>query len=264
MVMNTNTFSPLLRLSAALLLVGQVLYFVVTLLHTGGPANDHPVIFAASAGSGSWTVVHIAQFACMATMNAQSVILGGSHQRFAASVSPAKRRGPRPSRHRVVTMLSGRNCRVDDCRDVTEVHDTRSPWAQVKRMTPHEVFASDPERSHVLEIARNTARAAHEIASPPMVVALRYLASLSDNSLLPPELRERAKEAALRVAEAALHLDYLPEVFGAADVNQQVVPNMRPRLHRNARAGRGLAAPDKPAQRRAEVVVLQSGPHVSL
>jgi hypothetical protein len=68
MVMNTNTFSPLLRLSAALLLVGQVLHFVVTLLHTGGPANDHPVIFAAYAGSGSWTVVHIAQFACMAML----------------------------------------------------------------------------------------------------------------------------------------------------------------------------------------------------
>lgn len=66
--MNTSTLSPLLRLSAALLLLGQVLYFVVTLLHTGGPANNHPVIFAAYAGSGSWTVVHIAQFACMALL----------------------------------------------------------------------------------------------------------------------------------------------------------------------------------------------------
>src|ERR671937_1543824 len=68
MVMNNSTFSPLLRLSAALLLVGQVLYVVVTLFHTGGPANDHPVIFAAYAGSGSWTAVHVAQFACMAIL----------------------------------------------------------------------------------------------------------------------------------------------------------------------------------------------------
>src|ERR671937_614773 len=68
MVMNNSTFSPLLRLSAALLLVGQVLYVVVTLFHTGGPANDHPVIFAAYAGRGSWTVIHVAQFACMAIL----------------------------------------------------------------------------------------------------------------------------------------------------------------------------------------------------
>lgn len=66
--MNNRNLSSLLRLSAALLLVGQVLYVVVTLLHTGGPANDHPTIFAAYAGSSSWTVVHIAQFACMATL----------------------------------------------------------------------------------------------------------------------------------------------------------------------------------------------------
>jgi hypothetical protein len=56
------------RLSAALLLVGQLLYVVVTLLHTGGEANNHPAIFAAYAHSGIWTAVHVAQFACMATM----------------------------------------------------------------------------------------------------------------------------------------------------------------------------------------------------
>src|ERR687886_633172 len=66
--MNTSAFSSLLRLSAALLLAGQVLYFVVTLFHTGGPANDHPVIFAAYAGSGNWTAVHVAQFVCMALL----------------------------------------------------------------------------------------------------------------------------------------------------------------------------------------------------
>ena len=66
--MNNRTFAWSLRLSATLLLVGQLLYFVVTLFHTGGPANDHPTIFAAYAGSGSWTVVHIAQFACVAIL----------------------------------------------------------------------------------------------------------------------------------------------------------------------------------------------------
>lgn len=65
--MTDNRPDPsLLRMSAALLLVGQVLYVVVTLLHTGGDANDHPAIFAAYAGSGTWTAVHAAQFACMA------------------------------------------------------------------------------------------------------------------------------------------------------------------------------------------------------
>ena len=66
--MNNATVSPLLRLSAMLLLLGQILYVLVTLLHTGGPANDHPVIFAAYAGSSSWAAVHVAQFACMALL----------------------------------------------------------------------------------------------------------------------------------------------------------------------------------------------------
>lgn len=55
-----------LRLSATLLLVGQLLYFFVTLLHTGGEANNHHAIFAAYAASTIWTAVHAAQFACMA------------------------------------------------------------------------------------------------------------------------------------------------------------------------------------------------------
>jgi hypothetical protein len=67
MVMNTNTPDrSLLRLSATLLLVGQLFYVVVTLLHTGGEANHHSAIFAAYAGSGIWTAVHAAQFASMA------------------------------------------------------------------------------------------------------------------------------------------------------------------------------------------------------
>jgi hypothetical protein len=67
--MNNRTVDrALLRLSAALLLAGQLLYVVVTLLHTGGEANNHPAIFAAYAGSAIWTAVHVAQFACMAIM----------------------------------------------------------------------------------------------------------------------------------------------------------------------------------------------------
>jgi hypothetical protein len=57
-----------LRLSATLLLAGQLLYVVVTLFHTGGEANDHPAIFAAYAASGSWTVDHLGQFAAMAIL----------------------------------------------------------------------------------------------------------------------------------------------------------------------------------------------------
>src|SRR5918911_4221308 len=66
--MNNVTLSPLLRLTATLLLLGQILYVLVTLVHTGGPANDHPVIFAAYAGSSSWGAVHVAQFACLALL----------------------------------------------------------------------------------------------------------------------------------------------------------------------------------------------------
>ena len=66
--MNNTTDRAAFRLSATLLLVGQILYVVVTLLHTGGEANDHPAIFAAYAASGIWTAVHAAQFVCLAIM----------------------------------------------------------------------------------------------------------------------------------------------------------------------------------------------------
>jgi hypothetical protein len=64
-----------LRLAATLLLGGQLLYVVVTLLHTGGEANDHAAIFAAYAASDIWTGVHVAQFACTAVMLAGLVAL---------------------------------------------------------------------------------------------------------------------------------------------------------------------------------------------
>ena len=64
--MDSSFDRPMLRLSATLLLVGQLLYVVITLLHTGGEANHHPAIFTAYAGSRIWTAVHVAQFVCMA------------------------------------------------------------------------------------------------------------------------------------------------------------------------------------------------------
>lgn len=64
--MKDGTFDRMaLRLSSTLLLVGQILYVLVTLLHTGGEANHHSAIFAAYANSRNWTAVHVAQFACM-------------------------------------------------------------------------------------------------------------------------------------------------------------------------------------------------------
>lgn len=57
-----------LRPAAMLLLAGQLLYVVITLFHAGGNANDHHAIFAAYAGSGSWTAVHAGQFLAMAVM----------------------------------------------------------------------------------------------------------------------------------------------------------------------------------------------------
>lgn len=66
--MNDNTLRQSLRLSAALLLTGQLLYIVITLFHTGGEANNHPAIFAAYAASAVWTVDHLGQFAAMAIL----------------------------------------------------------------------------------------------------------------------------------------------------------------------------------------------------
>jgi hypothetical protein len=84
MVMNNTTFDrSSLRLSATLMLAGQLLYVVVTLFHTGGEANNHHAIFAAYAASGTWTAVHVAQFACMA------IFLAGLFALFFALDVPA-------------------------------------------------------------------------------------------------------------------------------------------------------------------------------
>lgn len=64
-----------LRLSATLLLVGQLLFIVVTLLHTDGQANNHPAVFAEYAASSTWKAVHLGQFAAMAILLAGLVVL---------------------------------------------------------------------------------------------------------------------------------------------------------------------------------------------
>ena len=64
----TMTDRTSLRLSATLLLVGQLGYILVTQLHADGDANNHPVVFAEYARSGIWTAVHLGQFASMAIL----------------------------------------------------------------------------------------------------------------------------------------------------------------------------------------------------
>src|SRR5215217_7207078 len=68
MSMNNRTSIPSLRLSATLLLVGQLLYIVITQFHADGDGNNHAAVFAEYAGSGTWTAVHFGQFASMAIL----------------------------------------------------------------------------------------------------------------------------------------------------------------------------------------------------
>jgi len=75
--MGGRAISPVraLRLSTGLLLAGQLLYVVVTQLHVGGDANNHPAIFAAYAANGIWKAVHLGQFASMAILIARLLAL---------------------------------------------------------------------------------------------------------------------------------------------------------------------------------------------
>jgi hypothetical protein len=73
-----------LRLSATLLLAGQLLYIVVTQFHAGGRANNHREIFAQYASSDAWKAVHVGQFLAMTVIIAG--LLGLS---FAADVRTA-------------------------------------------------------------------------------------------------------------------------------------------------------------------------------
>lgn len=65
---NITTNRESLRLPAALLLIGQVCYVVVTQMHAGGSANDHHAIFHTYAENTIWTDVHLGQFLSMAIL----------------------------------------------------------------------------------------------------------------------------------------------------------------------------------------------------
>jgi hypothetical protein len=70
-IMKNRTFDRTsLRLSATLLLVGQLLYVVVTLLHPGigETGSNHPAVFTEYAASGDWLAVHFAQFVSIAIL----------------------------------------------------------------------------------------------------------------------------------------------------------------------------------------------------
>ena len=56
-----------LRLSATLLLVGDLLFILVGLLHPAREdPNNHPAVFTEYAASAPWTAVHLGQFVTMA------------------------------------------------------------------------------------------------------------------------------------------------------------------------------------------------------
>ena len=58
----------LLRLSATLVVIGELLFALVTLFHADGEANNHPAVFAEYASSGSWIAIHFGQFVFMAVL----------------------------------------------------------------------------------------------------------------------------------------------------------------------------------------------------
>jgi hypothetical protein len=82
----------------------------------------------------------------------------------------------------------------------------------------------DPARAQLLKDARLAAQVAQAVASPALTSALSYLELVSDNVLLPDALRGRAREAALRVAEAAVHLECLPDIIDCQALETQTSP----------------------------------------
>src|ERR671921_1035177 len=58
----------LLRLSSTLVVIGEVLFALITLFHADGEANNHPAVFAEYASSASWLAVHLGQFVFMAVL----------------------------------------------------------------------------------------------------------------------------------------------------------------------------------------------------
>ncbi len=66
----------LLRLSATLLFIGLLVYFVVNFLHPHREnPNNHPAVFAEYAHSAVWTAVHLGQFVGTAVLLAGLLVL---------------------------------------------------------------------------------------------------------------------------------------------------------------------------------------------
>jgi hypothetical protein len=66
----------LLRLSTTLVVIGEVLFALVTLFHPGREdPNNHPAVFVEYASSGSWIAIHFAQFVFMAVLLAGLLVL---------------------------------------------------------------------------------------------------------------------------------------------------------------------------------------------
>src|SRR5215207_3250816 len=57
-----------LRLSATLVVIGEVLFAIVTLVHPDGDANNHPGVFAKYASDASYEALHVVQFVFMAVL----------------------------------------------------------------------------------------------------------------------------------------------------------------------------------------------------
>src|ERR687889_499485 len=57
-----------LRLSATLVVIGEVLFAIVTLFHPAGDANNHPGVFAKYASDASYEALHVVQFVFMAVL----------------------------------------------------------------------------------------------------------------------------------------------------------------------------------------------------
>lgn len=64
-----------LGLASSLLIVGFLTFVTMTLLHPGGPANNHRLIFAEYAESLNWNIVHLGQFTGMGLFVAGLVVL---------------------------------------------------------------------------------------------------------------------------------------------------------------------------------------------
>src|ERR671932_655373 len=65
----------LLRISATLVVIGEVLFALVTLFHPDGEANNHPAVFAEYASSANWIAIHFGQFVFMAVLLAGLFVL---------------------------------------------------------------------------------------------------------------------------------------------------------------------------------------------